>query len=474
MNANLEGSLPKSGPNGLRRLLSNASSMVGSSALNSGLGFVYWFVAARLYADQPETVGFTLAIVPLMISLASLSMLGLGNTLIGELPQMQRGRGRLIGAALITSGAAGALIGLLAIAFVPMISKEFLPLQQNPFLSLLFVCGLALTSIGSVLDEALIGLLLGKLQFWRNALFAVLKLGLLLALGVSSFRGTGSGGLFASWVFGLALAFVLLALTMRAQKFRIVSKPDFTRLWARRQLALGHHSINLAYLGTGNILPVMVTAMLGAGINASFYFAWMMTGFGFVVPHALATVLHAMSAADTKALAGRLRSSLGISSLIVSGYGLVLFFGAHAILEIFGKRYALEAEGSLRILAWALLPGVIKTHYLTLGRIRNQLGLVARYAAVGTLLELILAVIGAQLAGLSGLCLGYVVALFFEALYAARNVYMTAFPANSDFGVITSDTGSGQADPKRPTSDEQRSDVQDSDIQDSGKQSIDV
>jgi hypothetical protein len=347
-------------------------------------------------------------------------------------------------------------------------------LQQNLFLSLLFVFGLALTSIGSVLDEALIGLLLGKLQFWRNALFAVVKLGLLLALGVSSLRGTGSSGLFASWVLGLALAFALLALTMRAQGFRIVSKPDFTRLWAARRMALGHHSINLAYLGTGNILPVMVTAMLGAGINASFYFAWMMTGFGFVVPHALATVLHAMSAADTKALAGRLRSSLGISSLIVTGYGLVLFFGAHVVLGIFGKRYALEAESSLQILAWALLPGVIKTHYLTLGRIRNQLGPVARYAAIGTLLELILAVIGAQLAGLSGLCLGYVIALFFEALYAARNVYMTAFPVNTDFGMITSHTGAGQTDAKPSGENLTGSDVQGSGVQGSEKQSKDI
>jgi O-antigen/teichoic acid export membrane protein len=442
MNANLEGStLKPSGSSGLQRLLSNASSMVGSSALNSGLGFIYWFVAAKLYADQPETVGFTLALVPLMIGLASFGMLGLGNTLIGELPQLSRDRGRLISAALVTSGVTGALIGLLAVTFIPLVSKEFAPLQQNLPLSLLFIFGLALTSIGSVLDEALIGMLLGKLQLWRNALFALLKLGLLLALGVSSLRSTGSTGLFASWVIGLGAAFALLALTLWTQGMRILPKPDFARLWANRQLALGHHAINLAYLGTGSIFPPLVTVMFGAKVNASFYFAWMLTGFGFVVPHALATVLHAMSAADVKALATRLRSSLGISSLIVTAYGLLLFFGAHVILGIFGKRYAMQAETSLQILAFALLPVVIKTHYMTLGRIRNQLGPIARYAALGTLLEVILAVIGARVAGLSGLCLGYVIALFFEAFYAAGNVYVTAFPADTGFGVIMTSSG---------------------------------
>jgi MFS family permease len=111
--------------------------MVGSSALNSGLGFVYQFLTARLYADQPAVVGFTLALVSLMIGLASVAMLGLGNTLIGELPQMRRDRGRLVGAALIASGSTGAFIGLLAVMFVPLVSKEFAPLQQNPLLSLL-------------------------------------------------------------------------------------------------------------------------------------------------------------------------------------------------------------------------------------------------------------------------------------------------------------------------------------------------
>jgi O-antigen/teichoic acid export membrane protein len=466
MNA-VKGSVRKpSGSSGFLRLISNASSMVGSSALNSGLGFVYWVLAAKIYANQPAVVGLTTALASLMIGLSSLSMLGLGNTLVGELPQMQRDRGRLFAAALIASGLTGLLIGLLAVLFVPLVSSEFAPLRSHWPLAVMFVGGVALTATGQVLDEALMGLLRGKWQLWRNAIFAVLKLGLLFALGLAgsglmNLTGPSAGGLivigssvvssntlvssslvsmvqmgmlgsqtsnlFATWVLALGASFVLLAWTMRAQGVNVLPRPDFVRLWATRRIALGHHAINLADLGTGSILPVMVTAMFGAKINASFYNAWMLTGFGFVVPYALAMVLHAMSAADIKALATRLRSSLGISSLIVGAYGLVLFFGAHLILGVFGKNY-LGAASSLQILSLALLPVVIKTHYMTLGRIRNQLSSIARYAAVGTILELILAVIGAQLAGLSGLCLGYVIALYLEAAYAGRHVYLTAFP----------------------------------------------
>jgi GT2 family glycosyltransferase/O-antigen/teichoic acid export membrane protein len=430
MNANLEAPAVKNSSSGLERMFSNASAMVGSSALNSVLGFVYWWLAARLYADQSAVVGFTTALVPLMIGLASLAMLGLGNTLIGELPKMHQARGRLIAAALITSGLTGALIGLLAIMLIPLINKEFVPLRDNLPLGLMFVCGVALTTIGSILDEALIGLLRGKLQLWRNALFAGLKLVLLLTLSISSLRTAGgSNGLFGTWVLGLGAAFVLLALAMRTQGLHVLPKPDFSSLWKTRKTALGHHAINVAYLGTGNIMPVIVTGMLGASANASFYVAWMLTGFGFFVPLALATVLHAMNAADKHALAIRLRSSLGISGLIVSAYALVLVFGAHLILGIFGEQYVLKAETSLQILAFAILPVVVKTHYMTLGRIQNQLVRIAQYAAVGTVLELTLAVIGAHLDGMTGLCLGYVIALYLEAAYAGRVVYTTAFPS---------------------------------------------
>jgi O-antigen/teichoic acid export membrane protein len=456
----IDGSVGIQPSNGFRRLISNASAMVGSSALNSALGFVYWFLAARLYADHPEVVGFTNALVPLMMGLGSLAMLGLGNTLVGELPQMPQARGRLLGAALITSSLAGVLIGSLTVLIAPMFSNEFLPLRQNPALGLIFACGVGLTSSGQILDEALLGILRGPLQLWRNALFSVLKLGLLIALGLSSLNGAGSIGLFGTWVLALAGSFGLLALTMRVQGIRVLIKPDFAHLWTVRRLAFGHHAINLAYLGTGSILPLMVTAMFGVKLNASFYNAWMLTGFGFVVPYALATVLHAMSAANIKALAIRLRSSVGVSSLIVTAYGLLLFFGAQSILGAFGKNYLGAAVG-LQIMAFALLPMVIKTHFMTLGRIRNQLGLVVRYAAVGTVLELILAVLGAQ-AGLSGLCLGYVIALWLEAAYALPSVYVAAFPglanaidaedleASSDLSPVNSSPVNSNPDASNP------------------------
>src|SRR6266516_7893752 len=91
-------------------MLTNAGSLVGTTAVTSILGFVYWWLAARQF--PPEAVGFASAAISAMTLLGTFAMLGLGTLLLGELPQ-QRGReASLISAALILVGAVGGLLGL--------------------------------------------------------------------------------------------------------------------------------------------------------------------------------------------------------------------------------------------------------------------------------------------------------------------------------------------------------------------------
>jgi hypothetical protein len=59
-------------------------------------------------------------------------------------------------------------------------------------------------------------------------------------------------------------------------------------------------------------------------------------------------------------------------------------------------------------------------------RARRRLGAAQPYVWTGSGLELALAVVGALLAGLHGLCAGWLVAVWFEALVMARSVYRAA------------------------------------------------
>src|SRR5688572_8797217 len=66
-----------------RSLIMNSGALVGTALINSGLGFLYWWLAARVY--EQSVVGIASAVVSAMILLGSVAMLGLGTLLVGEL-----------------------------------------------------------------------------------------------------------------------------------------------------------------------------------------------------------------------------------------------------------------------------------------------------------------------------------------------------------------------------------------------------
>src|ERR1035438_10132630 len=74
-------------------LLSNASSLLATTGVTSGLGFAFWTFAAKMFSQQ--AVGYGSAAVSAMTLLGTIGMFGLGTMLIGELPR-RRERGGLV------------------------------------------------------------------------------------------------------------------------------------------------------------------------------------------------------------------------------------------------------------------------------------------------------------------------------------------------------------------------------------------
>src|SRR5947209_7664939 len=102
-------------------LLSNSGSLMASSLVTSSLGFVFWWVAARV--APVETVGAAWAAVSALTLIGTAGMFGLGTLLIAELPRMGTGRGRLISACLLAAGTVSAAGGLLYVLVGPAVSS---------------------------------------------------------------------------------------------------------------------------------------------------------------------------------------------------------------------------------------------------------------------------------------------------------------------------------------------------------------
>src|ERR1700730_8371840 len=146
--------IPKLWTSATRAILVNAGSLVGTTAVTAGLGFVYWLVAARVFS--PEAFGLASASISAMSLLGFVGMLGLGSLLMGELPRQPEKASSLITSAVLVSGIAGGLLGLVFAIFAENVSAQFHPLDESVGVVALFAFGVGLTSASLVLDQAVI------------------------------------------------------------------------------------------------------------------------------------------------------------------------------------------------------------------------------------------------------------------------------------------------------------------------------
>lgn len=404
-----------------RVMLTNAASLIGTTGVTSVLGFAYWWLAARRFL--PEVVGIGSASIAIMALLGSFCVLGLGTLLITELPRQPEQEGSLISTALILVGVVGMVVGVLFVLIAPYLSTEFLPLRASVTDVIIFGLGVSQTAITIVLDQALIGVLRGSIQLWRNTIFAIGKLILLFMASVWIAHATGMS-IYATWTIGGILSLIALVVCLPFNKsWRSRNYlPQWSLLKKLGLSALQHHVLNLALQMPSLLMPVLVTTLLSAKMNAWFYVSWMIVNVVFLVPNALTTVLHAMNSAQPATLAQKARSTIGLAFLASLGANIVLLFGTQQVLSVFGSGYAENAAWSMRFLALAAFPLVIKAHYISICRIQDRVTKAMLSMIPGGVLELVAASVGAYLGGLSGLSLGWTLAIFCEALFMLPTV----------------------------------------------------
>jgi O-antigen/teichoic acid export membrane protein len=401
-----------------RSLLSNAASMVGTAVVTSFLGAAFWWVATHYFSK--DSVGIASAAISAMTLLGFLATVGLGTLLMGELPRVKSGHRSIINAGLLTSGSIGAALGLAFVVVAPIASSNFDPLSETPITALTFVIGVALTALTFVLDQSLIGLLRGGLQLNRNIAFTVVKLVALIPVA-ALVADAGSQWIYGTWTAGIAISLLALVRFYRDRGAESLS-PDFKLLKEMRVHAVTHHAVNVALRTPELVLPIVVVTFLSASANASFYIAYMITGFMFFVPLSLSTVLYAVGSGESERLASRFRLTVFVSLGFGAISNLVLLVLGGPLLEIFGSSYASEATGTLHILALDIFPSVILTHYVALRRIQRRLATAVPIVWGGALLQLAGGVAGALLGGLTGVAIGWVLGATVQAIVMAPEV----------------------------------------------------
>lgn len=405
-----------------RDLLDGASSLAATTGVTSVLGFAYWALAARLFSQR--AVGYGSAAVSAITLLGIVGMLGLGTVLIGELPR-RRVRGGLISAALVTSGLGSLVLGLAFILVAPHISYHFRNMSSTLAQATLLAAGVMLTGASLVFDQATIGLSRGGLQLLRNLAFAAAKLAILPVCAIILHDQFGVG-ITLSWVTATALSLLLVALRLRLAGTSVLPRPNWHVLRGLGGTAIAHSWLNLAITVPRSLMPVLVTVIVSPSANAAFYAAWTLSGFLYLVPTHLATVLFAVASADPQKIARKLRFSLRLSVLIGVVGMAALGLCARLALSMFGASYERAATVPLLLLLIGYLPSIPKVHYIAVCRATGRIKTAAAVLTAAATLEVAAAVAGGAYGGMKGLILALLSVFVLEALVTTPAVARAA------------------------------------------------
>jgi O-antigen/teichoic acid export membrane protein len=356
-------------------LARNSVLIMASTVGTSGLGYLYWMIAAR---ELPRpAIGTATALISAATVVSMVANLGLGHMFIQRLPAAPaREWSRIVSAGLLLGCVATAAAALAAVLVLPRAAGNFDFLGRPAGALALVTTAVALTA-SMLLDYVFVAHRASQGMLWRNLTLAggkVLTLAGLTAAGLGS-----AGAVVLAWTLP---SIVVVGYTLRHSLPRL--RPGCRLAGAGlgaelpyvRGSLTGHHLINLAQAGPSALLPVLVTARLGAGANAHFYMAWMTASVLFMVSPAVASAFYAER---TSGRSASLPRAALVVLAVIGAPATGLFLAGGWILALFSPAYAVGGAVLLKILVLAAVPDAITNlavaHWRSAGALRRCLRL---------------------------------------------------------------------------------------------------
>ncbi len=353
-----------------RSLLRNGRAIALSSSLTSGLGFLYWILAARTYT--PAAIGISYTAISAMQFVGGLASLNLPNALIRLIPSGGTRVRRLVGASYGVVIALGILASLIFVAGLRWWAP---PLRQLGSPRSLFIgFTLATTAWCAFLlqDGALAGM---RRAIWipvENGVFAVSKIVFLLLLS-SRFP---ISGVFLSWALALVVSVLPTTFFIFTRLLPLPAHapvaPDPVRLL--RYVGADYAS-SLCWMAATLLVPLFVLNVAGSKANASFSISWSMAYAIFLIAIGMGQSLVAEASTNPDGTAAFSRHAwLSTVRITVPLVVLMVIFAPH-ILELFGgqNNYRQTAAPVLRLLTLSALPNVATALAVSVARARQQM-----------------------------------------------------------------------------------------------------
>ena len=395
----------------------NGYALVMNAGVGAGLGFVFWMVAARLFA--PEDLGWGAAVISAATLAALVGKAGFDAALIRYVPHVHARYARKLvlfgvaAAVLLTGLVCAAILALAGGGGVASLSPLRTPVAAAGFL--LLAAG---TSAAWILDSYYIAEQDARVTLLRNVAFHGVKL--VVPFGVAV--GLAAYAVPIAWAIGLAASLVvaLAFLPRRLARHAQVG----TQRPSRSDVVVysgKNYVLNLAEFLPGLLLPILVLETLGAEANAGFFLAWTVANVAFLASKAVAQSAFAALVRDGSP-APAVRKGVLLSAIVLAPATLVLVAGAPLILGLFGPSYGGQSAHLLRLLAFSVPAVVVTNLYLAYLKARHASWELTLLPAI-TLVTLLVALpFALALAGVAGVGLVWLTVQWLAGLYAGARL----------------------------------------------------
>jgi O-antigen/teichoic acid export membrane protein len=344
--------------------------LVLSSAVTSGIGLLYWVVAARLF--DPETVGVNSTMTSTLTLLGSAAQLNLGNALLRFVPTVGNSARSLVVKCYAVSIAAACLTGAVFALGSQLWAPELLDAVGSAPLFAFFVLATPVWSIWVMQDYALTAIKRATLVPVKNLVFAVLKI-ILLPVGAALSMFTAIS---VSWAAATGVLVVVVSVWLwRALPAHGTATADNAEAFQARTI-VGFVSADWAgtlfSLAVNFGLPLLVLARLGADAAATFGVAWAIAFALYLVSNGMGQSLLAHVSADPEGLDAAYRGMVRKALTLIVPAVIVIVPAAGLILSIFGEHYADTGTMLLTLSALSAIPNVVSIATVNAARVRQH------------------------------------------------------------------------------------------------------
>jgi O-antigen/teichoic acid export membrane protein len=221
----------------------------------------------------------------------------------------------------------------------------------------------------------------------ENAVFSLLKLGLLTALATLA----PLYGIFVSWTIAMIVSVVGVNVVIFARLMRPASRQVGEAALSFRDRAFARYfaadyMCSIAWLSASNLMPVIVTAVAGATTNAYYALAYAVALplYAFALNIGTSLMLHGTQDRAALPVLTRKAAVQGLRVLVPAVVLLVVL--APHLLSLFGPDYADKSTTALRLLGLAALPNFVLALAVSVARVQRRL----RRAVIATGTEAVL------------------------------------------------------------------------------------